>query len=183
MDTGTPNPRKEIDAFVRRIVTESDISLETWLEGLEHYRLYIVQEIFPRITLHPLEQEEWMRCEKPRRIGNPQLYQEQGMYFLDEGCGDQVLWGLTRRGIWINGHILSGQDQRIIKVFAEECTGHDLLQIRLCNLTFSTITARLRQRIKQEVIDRYRRYQDFDRSANAVEFFADIVGIKLGQKA
>jgi hypothetical protein len=183
MYTGTPTS-KGISSFVSRIVTEPKISNEVWLEGLEHYRIHLVREIFPYITLRSLEAEEWMMVERPARCGHQWIFHEHGMYFLDENSEGNILWGLTRQGLWVSGYTVSSDScgcLRIVEAYVVACECADL--IKLHKMTPAMIAGRIKERVERNMIDKYRRYQDLQRSFRNIELFADIVDIKLKQGA
>lgn len=111
MNESMPEPIAELEKFTQLLVSQCEIPMEAWVNGLEHFHHYVVKEIFPMITLVPLFKQNWI-MERAKFSGQIALGTEQGCYFVkdtrynshSEPVGG-VFWGLTRRGTWIAGDL------------------------------------------------------------------------------
>jgi len=201
--TGTP---KTLDNYTSRIVTE-EVSLEVWFEALECFRLKLVQEIFPKITLKKLSEQCWVLQDdqlfaldsgknKPKIIGDNDIYSKQGFYRIDRDfSSDRVyplfkkFWGLTRDGIWIRGKVIfNNDDPRISRILQDvayvsfgSVTCKELLIIE--GLYPAVVVSSLSNFVKKRIIEKYRNYQKLNHDYWSLKLFADIAELRMQQKS
>lgn len=204
MNTGTPQVQvQKLEDYTRAIITQPKIANKQWLEMLDCFRWRLVREIFPRITLRSISQQEWVSQDDHNfplgRFADISLvngmarsfYYDQGVYFIDPKFSVdkkdplfKKFWGLARKGAWIKGRVVfQNYDPRMDSIVQKvqsvniEGVAHKEL-IELFEIHPALIASFLSKFVEDRINDKYRSYKELDHDFSPIALFADIAKIK-----